>query len=297
MDIQKRGPTMNKQLILDNKECFDHWLNGGKLLYKHRDAENWKAVTEQHRWGESELLYVIDDEYSIYRRALAEGKTIHISSDIKRSYYLNGVSGYLTTECDFKLPIDAYQIKPEEPEFPCYYKEKSSGIIVKFPKQSNRNCYSLKEECGIVVKGINVAQKTLGFTWRCWSTFSYPDRWEHLENYIEEPEFKAGDWIKDSYGVYVPVTKVLTNGILYTSSKGHTGILDMQYILKNNRKPWQPQPGEWCIFISKDDPTDVALGKFTGMKDGLYTSSAVSGSIWAHCEPFIGTLPSHLKDK
>lgn len=72
---------MNKELILKYNEEFNHWLKGGKLLYKHRDAETWRDVNELHMWGELELLYVIDDKYVEFRSALAEGKTVQFNSN------------------------------------------------------------------------------------------------------------------------------------------------------------------------------------------------------------------------
>ncbi len=61
--------------------------------------------------------------------------------------------------------------------FPCYYKENSSGIVVYFEKEGSAGDYSPR---GIVVEGTSCLQKTLGFTWRCWSTFTNPNRWTEV---------------------------------------------------------------------------------------------------------------------
>lgn len=78
---------MNKELIKKYKPEFDHWLNGGSTLLGIRNL-----VSSTIRWYPSisdpfeeestsgELLVIINDEYSIYRKALAEGKTIQINN-------------------------------------------------------------------------------------------------------------------------------------------------------------------------------------------------------------------------
>ena len=63
----------------------------------------------------------------------------------------------------------------------------------------------------------------------------------------------------------------------------------------------QPKEGEWCWFWDEGDYAP-RLGTYMYTKDnskGLNPKQYVSYSLWEsfhHCEPFIGNLPSFLKD-
>ena len=67
---------MNKQLINKYKHEFDHWLNEGKILYKHINSNAW---WNNEPWDYSPdfiTAIIINDEYVEFRKALAEGKTV-----------------------------------------------------------------------------------------------------------------------------------------------------------------------------------------------------------------------------
>ena len=67
---------MNKQLINKYKPEFDHWLNEGKILYKHINSNAW---WNNEPWDYSPdfiTAIIINDEYVEFRKALAEGKTV-----------------------------------------------------------------------------------------------------------------------------------------------------------------------------------------------------------------------------
>ena len=111
-----------KKLIKKYKKEFDHWINGGELLAKNIDcADSWHPFQywNHNDWNiePEKVAIIINDEYTEFRKALAEGKKIHIASDEIQSYYLNGIPGYLTTDCDFTLTVDKYTVKLEEPKF------------------------------------------------------------------------------------------------------------------------------------------------------------------------------------
>ena len=80
---------MNKKLIKDNKEAFDYWLNGGKLLIRNNDENIWINMTEVH-WdmNHETVSIIINDEFSELRKALCDGKTIDVYEYIK-SYIRN----------------------------------------------------------------------------------------------------------------------------------------------------------------------------------------------------------------
>jgi len=100
---------MNKQLILDNKECFDHWLAGGKTRYSVGPIGCWNPVDNlwSTRTPASDFLIVIDDKYVEFRKALAEGKTIQLLS-LDEDEWLDD------SRTDFGYPVNQYRIKPDE---------------------------------------------------------------------------------------------------------------------------------------------------------------------------------------
>ena len=101
---------MNKELINKYKPEFDHFLNEGKILYKHIHSIAW---WNDEPWDYSPVYItaiIINDEYSEFRKALAEGKTIE---------YLGQSSNvwHEVPEPDFILHPTCYRIKPDEPKF------------------------------------------------------------------------------------------------------------------------------------------------------------------------------------
>ena len=101
---------MNKQLINKYKHEFDHWLNGGKLLcYTEVDGLYYEVTDE--KWDfVCDIGFIINDEYSEFRKALAEGKAIE---------YLGQSSNlwHEVPEPDFSLHPTCYRIKSDEPKF------------------------------------------------------------------------------------------------------------------------------------------------------------------------------------
>lgn len=104
---------MNIELIKKYKAEFDHWLNGGEVIYNFKDNRKFYNLT----WDESidALNYIIvNDEYVEFRKALAEGKTIQwTSSDNQYDYPL----WEIVTKIDTYFPVNRYRIKSEEPQF------------------------------------------------------------------------------------------------------------------------------------------------------------------------------------
>lgn len=114
---------MNKELIKKYKTEFDHWLNGGKILTAIKlesNIGNWEEVTNNNNWNNHNRVYVINDSYSVYRKALAEGKTVQVdvnywafpNTDIKN--YQDLPKGFTNWN---KYEVSCYRIKPKEPKF------------------------------------------------------------------------------------------------------------------------------------------------------------------------------------
>lgn len=118
---------MNKELIKKYKPEFEHWLNGGKLLVRFATAKNpykWYNIEEDFdakSWnGHYGAQYIIDDSYSDYRKALAEGKPVQVNVNYW-AFPETDTKNYQDLSIDFtnwnKYSVECYRIKPEEPKF------------------------------------------------------------------------------------------------------------------------------------------------------------------------------------
>lgn len=108
---------MNKELIKKYKVEFDHWLNGGKLLYASYDLDekNYSAWYELHhdcKWDYNNAYrfkFIINDAYVEFRKALAEGKNVQYQD---REGFWNKIKYTLE-----EYHLEELRIKPEEPKF------------------------------------------------------------------------------------------------------------------------------------------------------------------------------------
>ena len=117
---------MNKELIKKYKKEFDHWLNGGEVLFFYwgdwySSTYNPKMVFN-HINPDDVKCYVINDEYATYRKALAEGKTVQYNfgnHGINKKDFPNewkDLDQSIGILADRACP-ENYRIKPEEPKF------------------------------------------------------------------------------------------------------------------------------------------------------------------------------------
>ena len=63
---------------------------------------------------------------------------------------------------------------------------------------------------------------------------------------------------------------------------------------------WQPRQGEWCWFWNEYSKYTLTLGKLArySEEEKLYFSyNGVVYMSYEHCEPFVGELPSLLKEQ
>ena len=68
-----------KELIKKYKKEFDHWLNGGEVLFytwKWYNSKDNPSSTFNHSDPSVIKYYIINDEFVEIRKALAEGKTV-----------------------------------------------------------------------------------------------------------------------------------------------------------------------------------------------------------------------------
>lgn len=111
--------------------------------------------------------------------------------------------------------------------------------------------------------------------------------------------FKIGDWVSYDNGfkdVLFQIKEFECYGIIKHNSKR----IKEQYL-----KLWKPSRGEWCWFWSDDMQTPV-LDNFVYSKvDNTITFielnpnpyvAHILDKAYQYCEPFIGELPSYIKD-
>lgn len=135
---------MNKELTKKYKAEFDAWVEGKSLLYKTTTSDVWVQANNRDISGlfsnPSHYIkaIIIDDSYVIYRKALAEGKTVQF-------HYINptiGLDEWQTINdvnpLTFSHSIDLYRIKPEEPQFKVgdWVKHKDNGRCVQVSENS-----------------------------------------------------------------------------------------------------------------------------------------------------------------
>ena len=112
---------MRKETIIKYEKEFLAWCKGESVLLGAPVSMQdrtliWREVRDFNDWKPLDTVYVLNDSYSIYRKALAEGKTIQLNGTA-----VNGGYGETWNDCDkenlFIYGINAYRIKPDEPKF------------------------------------------------------------------------------------------------------------------------------------------------------------------------------------
>ena len=104
---------MNKQLINKYKAEFDYWLNGGSLCIYRTDTEEFWEPTTILNWDPftpETIVYIINDKYVEFRKALAEGKIVQYLGQYSNMWHE-------VQEPDFNLHPNCYRIKPDKPNF------------------------------------------------------------------------------------------------------------------------------------------------------------------------------------
>ena len=99
--------------------------------------------------------------------------------------------------------------------------------------------------------------------------------------------FKPGDWVN--------IPSLYTDPVQYRSDLCHLGL-----------ELWQPKPNEWCWFWNKSFPKRQLLpfrsyfkGSFYSTEYGvtIFNEVLCKCNYFDYCEPFIGQLPTNLKDQ
>ena len=120
--------------------------------------------------------------------------------------------------------------------------------------------------------------------------------------------FKLGDWvISTKYPKANPIKiqhqHAIDTGIFgtYTNTKGQANLLYSEECM-----PWQPKVGEWCWFWNKSFPKPQLLPFRSYFRNSFYSTEygvtifnevLCECNYFDYCEPFIGQLPTFIKDQ
>ena len=221
---------MRKETILNYEKEFLAWCKGESILLgapasMHEKPLVWREVRDFNDWKPLDTVYVLNDSYSTYRKALAEGKIVEVATDY------NDADGYIWKSMEDKefhyFNINEIRIKPEEPKF------KVGDWVVEIHSTTKAQVLELF--------GNQIRVK-----------FCYPD------------------------------------AIITTDSSDFI--------------PWVPKKGECCWFWNKET-TITILELLEIVEDGNRKYFAAMpniphslGGYYQYCEPYIGQLPSVIKD-
>ena len=99
--------------------------------------------------------------------------------------------------------------------------------------------------------------------------------------------FKPGDWIQCTYANGTKfVVQVVSETSVKEAGRVYPTTLDSDWVA------WQPKVGEWCWFWNQSD-INLSISPHIGQ----YGNLSYSLEFYDNCEPFIGQLPTFIKDQ
>lgn len=109
---------MNKELIKKYEQEFKWWVDGGLILWMDSTGiwDNDDSVWENCNYSDAKVI--IDDAYSKFRRALAEGKSLEVfNANYYKQLQTNTWVNMDTLHLNTTIPVEHYRIKPNDPKF------------------------------------------------------------------------------------------------------------------------------------------------------------------------------------
>ena len=115
--------------------------------------------------------------------------------------------------------------------------------------------------------------------------------------------FKVGDWVEN---ITCPSRRIIKQVVNATEGYDTVTVgnvdVGINVMLINDLELWKPKPGEWCWFWNKGT-TITILKLLEIVNDGnrkyfaaMPNSPHSLGGYYQYCEPFVGNLPSFIKD-
>ena len=113
---------MRKETIIKYEKEFLAWCKGESVLLGVTDPMHdrtliWREVRDFNDWKPLDTVYVLNDSYSIYRKALAEGKSIQMLCRYDKMEPIWDDMTEVIKSIGFVDVKENYRIKPEEPKF------------------------------------------------------------------------------------------------------------------------------------------------------------------------------------
>lgn len=113
---------MRKETIIKYEKEFIAWCKGESVLLGETDPTHdrtliWREVRDFNDWKPLDTVYVLNDSYSIYRKALAEGKPIQMYCKYDDVPPFWDDMTEVIRSIGFVDIKENYRIKPEEPKF------------------------------------------------------------------------------------------------------------------------------------------------------------------------------------
>ena len=113
---------MRKETILNYEKEFLAWCKGESILLgapasMHEKPLVWREVRDFNDWKPLDTVYVLNDSYSTYRKALAEGKSIQMLCRYDKMEPIWDDMTEVIKSIGFVDVKENYRIKPEKPKF------------------------------------------------------------------------------------------------------------------------------------------------------------------------------------
>ena len=146
---------MRKETITKYEKEFLAWCKNESVLLGAPDSIHdktliWREVRDFNDWKPLDAVYVLNDSYSHYRKALAEGKTVQ-----KHDYFSKEWFDMKTP--DFHGASDTryagvYRIKPDAPKFKVGDWVLHNGVIKQVTKAVDGLIDSLDNQVAVIMK-------------------------------------------------------------------------------------------------------------------------------------------------
>jgi len=108
-------------------------------------------------------------------------------------------------------------------------------------------------------------------------------------------DYKKGDWVRivsenTIYQIKSVNSEDLFAQITLTNKKGFS-------VFKKDLIFWEPKRDEWCWFWNNIEDIPILRQFSKNVINYIYNFKTLENEYYKYCEPFIGTLPTILKEK
>lgn len=148
---------MRKETILNYEKEFLAWCKGESILLgapasMHEKPLVWREVRDFNDWKPLDTVYVLNDSYSTYRKALAEGKSIQMLCRYDKMEPIWDDMTEVIKSIGFVDVKENYRVKPEEPKFKVGDWVIHNGVPKRVTKAVDGYIDSLDNEVAVIMK-------------------------------------------------------------------------------------------------------------------------------------------------